>query len=59
MSHPKIRTAAEYLEDEIELEALDLDDDVDPETLEDETQFEQIAVRSSYRAAVMSVADEG
>jgi hypothetical protein len=58
MSYLDIQAGAEYLEDEMDQKLLDLDDEIDPETLEDETQAQQLAVRSSYRVAVMSMADE-
>ena len=36
----------------------ELDDEIDPDMLEDETQSQQLAIRSCYRSAVLSMADE-
>ena len=58
MSYRDIQAAAEDFEDEVDPQLLALDDEIDPDTLEDETQSQQLAVRFSYRSAVMSMADE-
>lgn len=58
MSYPDIEAAGEYLEDETDPLLPELDDEIDPDTLEDETQSQQLAVRSCYRSAVLSMADE-
>ena len=57
MSYQDSHAAADDFEDEVD-PLLALDDEFDPDTLEDETQSQQLAVRGCYRAAVMSMADE-
>ena len=57
MSYRDIEAAASDFEDETDPLLLEIDDAID-DTLEDETQSQQLAVRGCYRAAVMSMADE-